>query len=244
MAGCFLLLTVKLVVPALICAVLSLAAILAWTWQLDRGTEFGPIDIGGGIKVPVYVTGSRSHGWWAMVVLILVGGALYLSYIFSYLYLWLMSPEVWQPVAASLPSIAWPAGSVALLLVSLAVLGVVRRLLPAPGKHGPAAAVLLVLGALLLLAAPLSDLNGLWQSGLRPRRDSHGALIYLGTVLNLQVIAAVVVMAGFGAAKLLVGKLDRERRVTIEITNLLALYAAGQQAFTLLLVHGFPRLVG
>jgi cytochrome c oxidase subunit I+III len=223
---------------------LSLAAILAWVWQLDRGTEFGPIDIGGGIKVPVYVTGSRSHAWWAMVVLILVGGALYLSYVFSYLYLWLMSPEVWRPVVETLPAIAWPLGSALLLLASLAVLLVVRRLLPAPGKRGPVAALLLILAAALLLAAPLIDLEGLWRSGLRPQRDAHGALVYLGSVINLQVIAAVAVMAGFGAARLLAGKLDRERRVTFEVTSLLACYGAGQQAFTLLLVHGFPRLVG
>ena len=34
-----------------------------------------------------------SHSWWAMVVLLLVCGALYLSYVFSYLYIWTVSPQ-------------------------------------------------------------------------------------------------------------------------------------------------------
>jgi cytochrome c oxidase subunit I+III len=173
-----------------------------------------------------------------------VGGALYLSYLFSYLYLWLVSPEVWAPVAAQLPALGWPAVAGVALLLGLGLMQAAGLLLPAMGRRGFASAGLLVPAGLALLAAPLIDLAGLWESGLRPERDAHGALVYMGTVLNLQVLVAVAVMAGFAAARLLTGTLDREHRVIFEVTRLLAWYGAGQQVFSLLLVHGFPRLLG
>ena len=47
-------------------------------------------------------SGPVSHSWWAMVVLLLVAGSLYLAYVFSYLYLWTVSPQVWPTDPAAL----------------------------------------------------------------------------------------------------------------------------------------------
>ena len=77
----------------------------------------GRVEIGRGIKVPTYVSGPLSHSWWAMVVLMLVAGSLYLAYVFSYLYLWTVSPQVW-PKPAQLPLVAWPLLSALLLAAS------------------------------------------------------------------------------------------------------------------------------
>ena len=35
------------------------------------------VDVGGGILLPTYVTGPRSHGWWAMVILLIVIGMIF-----------------------------------------------------------------------------------------------------------------------------------------------------------------------
>ena len=48
---------------------------IAWVWQSDPGPDHPPVDIGGGIRLPVYATGPVSHSWWATVVLMLVAGA-------------------------------------------------------------------------------------------------------------------------------------------------------------------------
>src|SRR5690606_503 len=92
MAGFFLLLSVKLVVPALISAFIFIIACIVWGWKLDHGPDKGPVDIGAGIILPTYMSGHRSHAWWAMMVLIVVASSLYLAYLFSYLYLWVVSP--------------------------------------------------------------------------------------------------------------------------------------------------------
>jgi cytochrome c oxidase subunit I+III len=67
-------------------------------------------------------------------------------------------------------------------------------------------------------------------------------MVYMGSVLNGQ-LAAVVVMAGFAAARYLTGRLDRKRRVPLECTALLTYYTAAQAFVGLLLVHGFPRAI-
>src|SRR3546814_9830316 len=99
-AAFFLLLTVKLVVPAVICGVVAVAMLIWWMWTTDPGPSHPPVDIGGSIRLPVYVTGPTSHSWWAMVVLLLVIGTIFVSLVFSYLYLWTVSPDVW-PAARS-----------------------------------------------------------------------------------------------------------------------------------------------
>ena len=71
-AAFFLLLTVKLVVPALFFGVFAVAMIIRWVWDTDPGPTHPPVDVGGGITLPVYVTGPMSHSRWAMVVLIIV----------------------------------------------------------------------------------------------------------------------------------------------------------------------------
>ncbi|PLU68992.1 cytochrome c oxidase subunit I, partial [Sinorhizobium medicae] len=96
-AAFFLLLTVKMVAIAVICGVLALVFVLAWAWALDPGLSKGMIEIARGVRLPTYMSGPTSHSWWAMVVLMFVAGSLYLAYVFSYLFLWVVSPEVWAP---------------------------------------------------------------------------------------------------------------------------------------------------
>jgi cytochrome c oxidase subunit I+III len=51
-------------------------------------------------------------------------------------------------------------------------------------------------------------------------------------------------MSGFLLARLFVGRIDAVRRVTFDNLALLWHYAVGQGLLGLLLLHGFPRLVG
>jgi len=62
--------------------------------------------------------------------------------------------------------------------------------------------------------------------------------------LAAQVVAAVVFMGLFIVARLVADRTDRERRNSFDHTALLAWYAAAQTLLGLVLVHGFPRLVG
>src|SRR5690606_27820465 len=122
-----------------------------------------------GIRLPTYMTGPRSHSWWAMIVLMLVGASLYLAWIFSYLFLWTVSPEVWAPAGSPrLPGLRWPLASAALLVAGSGLLMAAGRALPPPGRFRGVPPALVLLAVACLAAALVVEIAGHWQSGLRP----------------------------------------------------------------------------
>ncbi|MBB2971394.1 cytochrome c oxidase subunit I [Mesorhizobium sp. RMAD-H1] len=244
-AAFFLLLTVKFVTIAIICGVLAIAFCLVWTWPLDHGPSKGPVDIGGGISLPTYMSGPTSHSWWAMVVLMFVAASLYLSYVFSYLFLWTVSPDVWAPVGSpALPALAWPLASTLLLLVGTGLISLATHLLPSPGARRAAVPVAIFLAVVCLVGSLGVEIAGHWRTGLSPAATAYGAMVYMAATLFGQLAFTLVIFGGFTIARYLTGKLDRERRVTFDNMRLLYYYTAGQSLFGLVLIHGFPRLVG
>lgn len=240
-AAFFLLLTVKAVAPALACGFAAIAACFIWVWELDPGPGAGRITIARGLEAPTYVMGSSSHSWWAMVVLMLVAASLFLAYAFSYLYFWTVSPQLW-PRAAALPSLLWPATGAGLAIVSAAAFAFARLVLPRMG--GRAGAMLLIAtGSVSLAGSVVADVAALWFSGQRATRNAYDAMVYMATILNGQLALAVLVMSLFVIARLIARKLDASRRVSLDNTALLAWYTAGQILFSLLLTHGFPRVL-
>jgi cytochrome c oxidase subunit I+III len=192
--------------------------------------------------LPTYASGPLSHSWWAMVVLMLVAAALYLSYLFGYLYLWTVSPQNW-PGRAELSALSALLVPAALLLVSGLLLEASRRLLDGgAGRHGTIA-VFLLLGAIALVGALGADAAQHWRAGLRPQASGYAAMVYANAALQAQIAGAVLLSAGFAAARLVTGQVDRIRRVVFDNLALLWAYLLGQAAFGLMLTHGFPRLV-
>jgi cytochrome c oxidase subunit I+III len=244
-ALCFFSLTLKLVIPAIICAALAIACIVVWMWEMDPGPGKGPVDVGGGLKLPVYATGPKSHSWWAMIVLILVAATLYVSYFFSYVYLWTVAPEAWADATSLIPDLGWPLASGALLVLSSLLMLTARKLLRPPRAGFPPLLVAAVGGALACLNASLAiEIGGQWQAGLRADENSYAALTFLNAGLWGELVAALTAMGAFTIARAATGRLDVERRATFDNTALLWHYAVLQGLFGLLLVHGFPRLVG
>jgi cytochrome c oxidase subunit I+III len=243
-AAFFLLLTVKVVVPAILCGVIAIAACLVWVWELDPGPGAGRIPVAANLKLPAYMAGPTSHSWWAMVVLMLVAGSLYLAYLFSYLYLWTVSPQVWSAGAALLPSFEWPAAAGALMLASIAAFAGADRLLPALRRRNAIVPLLVFVGGVCLAGAVAVETLGHWQAGLRPTESAYAAMVYMASALTAQLAFAIVIMTGFTLARYFTGCVDAQRRVTFENTALLTYYTAAQGLLGLLLVHGFPRAIG
>jgi cytochrome c oxidase subunit I+III len=68
-------------------------------------------------------------------------------------------------------------------------------------------------------------------------------MVFMAVILHGQLVAAIVIMTAFVIARHYTGKLDRVRWASLENTQLLIYYTAGQALLGLLLVHGFPRMV-
>src|SRR3546814_1065693 len=99
-AGFFLALTVQAYSFAWVSAILAVASILRWLWETDRPVRDEEVDIGAGIMVPTYVTGPASHGWWAMVILLVVMAMIFIMAIFSLAFLDSNQPAFWAPQAS------------------------------------------------------------------------------------------------------------------------------------------------
>jgi cytochrome c oxidase subunit I+III len=234
-AAFFLILTVKQVALALTCGVLAIAMMIVWMWPSDPPSA-GRADIGGGIRLPTYVSGPLSHSWWAMVILMLVAGSLYLSWVFSYLYLWVVSPAQWpKPAAVSLHGLA-AAGLLAVSAIAVSLAGKYLRLALGLWPF----ALCIGVGLVALCAALAVDVIGHWDAAWRPWKDGHGAMLGMGFVLQGQLTAAIVIMTLFAIARRFAGHLHVRRRVVFDNVRILWLYTVGQSLAGLLLMHGFP----
>jgi cytochrome c oxidase subunit I+III len=236
-AAFFLLLTVKWVLPACLCGAVAIGAMLAWAWRLDPPPLAAPVEVGGGLALPAYMSGPRSQSWWAMVVLMLVAGSVYGCVVFSYLYLWTVSPQVW-PAADRLPELVHLVVPAALYAASSAAIGLANRALDRGRSFHPG-----VVAAIVLFAAGFAaDLYA--HRALSPAQSSYGAVVYLVLSLAGFFGAVSVALALFAMARYAHGLLDRVRRVTFDNARLFWHYSVGQSLVGLALVHGFPRLAG
>jgi cytochrome c oxidase subunit I+III len=244
-AAFFLLMTVKLIFTSVICGVLAVGCVIWWLWETDPGPVRPPANIGGGIVVPVYVTGPMNHSWWAMIILMVVSGMVFTCLIFSYLFLWLVNPGAWPPRGVELPQWIWPSLSAVLYVGSAFQIARASRLLKGDDRRSPRSVPILIGAAMLLLAgASAIDLRAQWQTGLSPSAHAYGAAVY--AILSLQIffVLTTLIMGPYTIARWLAGKLDSVRRTTFDNTMLFWYYTVGQGLVGLLVVHGFPRLAG
>jgi heme/copper-type cytochrome/quinol oxidase subunit 3 len=232
-AAFFMLLTFKLVLPAAACGVIALAALFHWGWSLDPPAGHPPVDIGGGVRLPVYRSGPDSQAWWAMVILMLVSGSLYGCLVFSYLYLWTVSPQVWP---GAVPSAAYPAVAAALFLAGSGAVGLANR---GVGRNGDCRWLLVAVP--LLAAASIVSIAA--QREVSPRESAYGAIVHALLAVDAFFAVVAITLALFAVARRLAGRADRERRVTFDNARLFWHYTVAQSLAGLALVNGFPRWV-
>jgi len=99
----FLLLTVQLYWPAVASGAAAIGCVMAWLWRTDEPPSIAEADVGAGIVLPTYVSGPKSHGWWAMVVLMVVMGMTFAMTAFSYVFLWSRNFDAWPAAGTRLP---------------------------------------------------------------------------------------------------------------------------------------------
>lgn len=243
-AGFFLLLTVKLPLPAAAFGALAIVVTLHWLWSTDPGPSHPPVAIGGGIELPVYLNGASSHSWWAMVVLIMVSGSIFGSLVFSYLFLWTVSPQVWPTSGEALPPVSWPLASAALLLVSGGLISYAgRRLRSGFSDRQRLLQGSMVLAVVLLCVSISVELYGHLRTGLRPQESAYGAAVYMVATLQAVFVVFMIFMGLYTVARSACGLLTPQRRATFDNTMLFWYYTVAQGVLGLALVHAFPRLV-
>jgi cytochrome c oxidase subunit I+III len=236
-AGFFLILTIQAYAAAVVSGILAIYCIMRWCWFLDAPHSRKTTEIGAGIRVPNYVSGPSSHGWWAMVIVLIVGGMVGLLAGFSYVFLWSRRPDLWLPP----PGMETLALGLGLVLVAGACALAAPRVLRAARSWSPSAATLLLALAVMgAITAVLVDVQAWWATGLRPNASSQGATVaaligWGGTFAAISGLMAVYIVL-----RRLFGLVTPDRPSTVDLISLFVLFTVTQYAAVLLLTRLFP----
>lgn len=235
-AGFFLLLTVQAYGIGLLSGVLAIGAVLRWLWETDRPLDVETVDIGAGIRVPIYTTGRSTHGFWAMAVLLTVITMIFVMAIFSYLYLYGVKTSFW----IAPPDLAWLLVIVGANGAAAACAWGARAMLARDRMDKGAVTGLLVPAGISLAAALAVDLWSWQEAGLFPNASGQGATVYALIALQACLVAIAILMMAYTAARAARGLLTRPRNNTLDLTVMFTLYTAGQGIIGTALVRLFP----
>ncbi|RHW16446.1 cytochrome ubiquinol oxidase subunit I [Sphingomonas gilva] len=238
-AGFFLLLTVQAYNPSIASGVLAVLCVLRWLWETDRPVAKAHADVGAGIILPTYATGPRTHGWWAMTVLLVVIGMIFVMAVFSYLYLYGVHPSFWtSPPDAPwlLPIIGGHAAAAGFALLARRLLARERTTLWTP-------ATLVLIAAGFALFAFAIDWWSWRATGLTGATSGQGATVHAFLALQGILTAIVALMALYLAARNARGIVTRPRNNSMDLTVMFIAYTAAQGTLAALLTRLFPGAI-
>ncbi len=236
----FIFSTYKLWVPTALGGVVFIVALLRWLWT---GTAVIPEadtkDAGGGLHLPLYVSGVRSTGWWAMFITMTGDLTAFLSLVFGYFFFWTVHPQ-FPPAGIDGPGWLWPAVSA---LFGAAAWGatLAARELNAADRVPLARAALLAglvaaaLSAVALVAGPVT-------TGLDPTTHSYPAIVWALVVWVVLHLATGMLMQGYCLARSIYGKMTPRYDADIRNVALYWHFAGFSALLTALVIGGFPLL--
>jgi cytochrome c oxidase subunit I+III len=226
--------------PTAISGVLALATIFAWLW-----TGTAPIpekdskDVGLNLTLPLYASGPRSVGWWAMFITMLGDMTAFVSLVFGYFFYWTIH-EDFPPASISGPGWQWPAVAAFLLTCAWALTLLARRL----NRQDRAVPFYLVLatGVFLSTAGGLAFLAGPWTHAMDPTVHVYPAIVWVLVLWTVVHVLAGITMLLYCVARRVARRMTA--RHDIDICNV-ALYWHFV-LFTVLLtagvIGGFPMV--
>jgi cytochrome c oxidase subunit I+III len=235
-AGFFLLLTVQAYTPAVISGILAVPAIMRWLWETDRQVAEAEVDVGGGIRLPTYATGSGTHGWWATVMLLIVVGMVFLMTVFSFLFVRGVHPQYWSHYGGE----GWALPVVALYAVAAGLTLLGRILLRREASTHWSPATQIVLAGAAIVTAWVFDIRTWHAAGLDPELSAQGALIMAFLAQQGMLVAVSGLMVLYLAMRTSRNLIVRPRSVTFDVISLFLLYTAAQGTASALLTRLVP----
>jgi cytochrome c oxidase subunit I+III len=219
-AGFFLALTVQAYLFAFVSGVLGILAVLRWLADTDLPVPEKDVDIGAGIRVPTYVTGPQSHGWWAMMILVVVMGMIFAMALFSLAFLWGNQPSFWTP----------PPPMVEALPIALGYLAVIAAAWGTRELHriGLSWAILTALAAATVSPVLLWLDVGAWSAVTAPDAGGQGAAVFALFSLQGMVAGIAVLMAFYLSWRQLRRVVTARRNNTLDLTCLFIAYTGAQ----------------
>jgi cytochrome c oxidase subunit I+III len=240
MGGIFFFSTFHLWWLAAASGVLALGAVVTWLWT---GTAFIPEkdekDVGLGLTLPLYASGSSSVGWWAMFITMLGDLTAFFCLVFGYFFYWTLHVD-FPPSPSPGPGAAWPVFSLALLLGAWGLTILARGW----NRNDRAAAFYVGLSsaAALALAGGAALIAGPWFSNLDPTSHVYPATVWVLVIWAALHVAAGVVMQVYCIARRLAGRMTARHDIDITNVTLYWHFNALTAAVTVAVIAGFPQV--
>lgn len=240
LGGVFILSVFKLWWLVLLSGLFFIGVVYRWLWT---GTAVIPEkpskDIGGGISVPLYVSGARSTGWWAMFITMTGDLTAYLSVLFGYFFFWTVH-EQFPPAGVTGPGWQWPLVAAGLALTGWgAMVGArtVNRLGNVKLARG-----LIVASMGLAIATAAALFAGPWTHGLDPTAHAYPAIVWALVVWVMLHLGAGLLMQGYCVARSLAGLMTPTHDADLANVTLYAHFALFSAVLTAAVIGGFPLL--
>jgi cytochrome c oxidase subunit I+III len=236
--GAFIFPTFHMYAWGLVSAALAIGAILAWLWTGTATIPEKPEkDVGLGLRLPLYASGPRSVGWWAMFITMLGDMTAFLSLVFGYFFYWTVHAD-FPPTDAPGPGLFWPLLGLALLLAAwlgtLLARGWNRR-----AQVGAMRAALAA-GAALAFGGGASLLAGPWANGLEPTAHVYPAIVWILLIWAVLHVGAGIIMQLYCLARSLARRLTPEHDIDICNVALFWHFVAATALMTVAVVALFP----
>jgi cytochrome c oxidase subunit I+III len=216
----------------------AVVAIVAWLWQSDRPPPMATARVSDTLVLPVGATGPASPSWWATMIMLVVDGTIFASFMFAYIHT-SMRLTVCPPPSAALADPLWPLLSAGLLLAGSVLMVLARRAIGNPVLP------LLVLGALACMAAAFAcDFNGHRLAGLDPTSQAWSATVAAMLAYQGLHVAGMALVALYLCARAWRGHVTARSRATLDNTALMWHYTTLQGIAASVAIHLVPKLMG
>ena len=238
LGGVFVALTFELWILSLLSGIGTLVAILWWLW-----TGTGEIpgkktkDVGLGLSLPLYASGTASVGWWAMFIPMVGDGTAFASLVFGYFFYWTIHSDFTAGLTG--PGWQWPLLAMGLFIAAWAAMLGARRL-NTGGTIGSMRFALIV-AFTLTLAASAAGFAGPWQHAMEPTAHVYPAIVWILVIWALAHAAVGIVMQFYCLARSLAGRLTKEHDMELHNVVLYWHFMAITAVITFAIVGLFPE---
>jgi cytochrome c oxidase subunit I+III len=218
--------------------VVATGVVVRWLWTATGiHPEKPDKDVGLGLRLPLYASGSASVGWWGLFVTMLAVFTAYVCLVFGYFFFWTIH-EDFPPDPSPGPGVFWPVLGGALVAASYGLTLLARRWnrgdrLVAVVLGLAAAVVLDLAGAAALLAGPS-------RTALDPTAHAYGAIVWLLVLWTVLHVALGLIMQVYCVARRAAEKLTARHDADLENVVLYWHFAALTTLVTVLVIAGFP----
>jgi cytochrome c oxidase subunit I+III len=236
--GFFVFGTFHLWKPALASMVVGIGVISYWLWTgTAKRPEREQKDVGLGLKLPLYVAGPTSVGWWGMLITMLAMFTAYVCIVFGYFFFWTIH-ETFPPPDSADPGNAWLLSGAAMLVGAWLLLLAARRANRRDSALLFYACMLLSLG--LSAAGSYALIQGPLSTGMDPTHHAYDATVWLLLVWTVIHVGVASLVCLFSLIARIGGRLTARYDIDVHNAVLVWHFTVLTAVVTVAVVVGFP----